>query len=146
MDTSTIFVLGSLSSLGIILLGFGIYKILKMNKRIKELETLPKEIDNLYQKGDGNFTALHNSIDALNTQIRSYVDSRFDKIITNVSTEISNDRRDIGNLQRLIEEIASDHGNLQRLIEEIASDHSDRLATLETFKKIDDDKIEQINS
>jgi hypothetical protein len=132
MDTTTIFVLGSLSSLGVILLGFGIYTILKMNKRINKLEDLPKLIDLIEERSRADFNALHNSIDSAQTSIRSYVDSRLDKLVGNVSNEISNDRQDIG--------------DLRKLVEEIATNHSDRLATLETHKKIEDDKIVQINS
>ena len=132
MNTNTDFILGSICSLGAIFLGFSIYTILKMNKRIKELETIPKEIDNLYQKKDSDFSALHNSIDSLNAQLRSYIDSRIDRLISNVSVEIA--------------ELRKDDERLRQFIEDVATDHSDRLATLETYKKIDDDKIEQINS
>jgi prefoldin subunit 5 len=143
MDTTLNFVLGSVSSLGVILLGIGIYTILKMNKRIKELEKSSKTIDDLKDRIDGNFNANHNSIDSLRRIItedistsvsstRSYIDSRLDKLISNISNEISEDRKSIE--------------SIRNLLEQVAIDHSERLATLETFKKIDDDKIEQINS
>jgi hypothetical protein len=141
MDTTLNFVLGSVSSLGAILLGFGIYTILKINKRIKELEKLPQLINNLEDQARGDFKATHHSIDSLrtilsneivllNSGLRSYIDSRLDKLTSNITNEIVDLRKE--------------NHELRKLVEEIASDHSGRLATLETFKKIDDDKIEQI--
>ena len=143
MDTTLNFVLGSVSSLGAILLGFGIYTILKINKRIKELEKLPQLIKTIEDQSKGDFQAIQHSMDALHTIIsndisssisssRSYIDSRLDKLTTNISNEIAEDRKSIE--------------RLRDLLEQVAIDHSERLATLETFKKIDDDKIEQINS
>lgn len=143
MDITLNFILGSISSLGVVLLGFSIYAILKINKRLKSLEKLPDDIKKIENDSIGNFKATHNSIDSLhdmitkdinsaNNTLRSYIDSRIDKLVNNVSVEISDDRKNIE--------------NLRSLLEQVATDHSERLATLETFKKIDDDKIEQINS
>ena len=143
MDTTLNFVLGSVSSLGVILLGFNIYTILKINKRIKELEKLPQLINTLEDQSKGDFQATHHSIDSLRTilsneignltsGLRSYIDSRLDKLTSNIANEIVDLRKE--------------NHELRKLVEEIASDHSDRLATLETHKKIDDDKIVQINS
>ena len=143
MDTTIIFVLGSLSSLGVILLGFGIYTFLKINKRLNELEKSSKVIDDLKDRIDGNFEASNNSMDSLHRIItnditsahdsmRSYVDSRLDRLTTNISNEISDSRKE--------------NQKLRELIEDVATDHSERLTVLETFKKIDDDKIVQINS
>ena len=143
MDTTLNFVLGSLSSLGVILLGFNIYTILKTNKRIKELEKLPQLINNLEDQSKGDFKATHHSIDSLKTilsneigtstsGLRSYIDSRLDKLTSNIANEIVDLRKE--------------NHELRKLVEEIATDHSERISVLETHKKIDDDKIVQINS
>ena len=143
MDTTITFILGSLSSLGVILLGFGIYTILKINKRLKELEKLPKLINELEDQARGDFGATHNTIDSLHdtvtkdleslhASLRSYVDSRLDRLTTNISNEIADSRKE--------------SHKLRELFEDVATDHSERLTVLETFKKIDDDKIVQINS
>ena len=143
MNTNLDFVLGSISSLGIILLGFTIYNILKTNKRLKELEKLPKAINDLCDKSIGDFNATHNTIDSLNDKLsngiessqnalRSYIDSRLDKLTSNIANEIVDCRKE--------------NHELRKLIEEVATDHSERISVLETHKKIDDDKIIQINS
>jgi len=143
MNTNLDFVLGSISSLGIILLGFTIYNILKTNKRLKELEKLPKAINDLGDKSIADFNATHNTIDSLNNNLskdidsshnvlRSYIDSRFDKLTSNIANEIV--------------DIRKENHELRKLIEEVATDHSERISVLETHKKIDDDKIIQINS
>jgi hypothetical protein len=143
MNTNLDFVLGSISSLGIILLGFTIYNILKTNKRLKELEKLPKIINDLGDKSRGDFNATHNTIDSLNDKLsnemessqnalRSYIDSRLDKLTSNIANEIVDCRKE--------------NHELRKLIEEVATDHSERISVLETHKKIDDDKIIQINS
>ncbi len=143
MDTPLTFILGSVSSLGLIFLGINIYLILKINKRITELEKLPNLINLIEDQSKANFKACHHSIDSLgnilskdmdemSSRMRSYTDSRFDKLITSISNELAEDKTEIN--------------NLRKMIEDVASDHSERLATLETHKKIDEDKIEQINS
>ena len=143
MDTTLNFVLGSVSSLGVILLGFNIYTILKINKRIKELEKLPQLINTLEDQAKGDFKATHHSIDSLRTilsneignltsGLRSYIDSRLDKLTSNIANEIVDLRKE--------------NHELRKLVEEIATDHSERISVLETHKKIDDDKIVQINS
>jgi hypothetical protein len=143
MDTTLNFVLGSVSSLGVILLGFNIYTILKINKRIKELEKLPQLINTLEDQAKGDFKATHHSIDSLRTilsneignltsGLRSYIDSRLDKSTSNIANEIVDLRKE--------------NHELRKLVEEIATDHSERISVLETHKKIDDDKIVQINS
>lgn len=143
MDITLNFVLGSVSSLGAILLGFGIYTILKINKRIKELEKLPQLINTLEDQSKGDFKATHHSIDSLRTilsneignltsGLRSYIDSRLDKLTSNIANEIVDLRKE--------------NHELRKLVEEIATDHSERISVLETHKKIDDDKIVQINS
>ena len=143
MDTTLNFVLGSVSSLGVILLGFNIYTILKINKRIKELEKLPQLINSFEDQSKGNFKATHHSIDSLRTilsneigtstsGLRSYIDSRLDKLTSSIANEIVDLRKE--------------NHELRKLVEEIATDHSERISVLETHKKIDDDKIVQINS
>lgn len=142
MDTTN-FILGSLSSLGVLLLGIGIYTILKMKKRITELEKIPNLINLIEDRSRADFNATLHSIDSLkemlskdinemNSRQRSYTDSRFDKLITSISNELAEDKTEIN--------------NLRKMVEDIASDHSERITTLETHKKIEEDKIEQINS
>jgi hypothetical protein len=165
MEHLIAFVLGIVIGLGLIGLGYIVKSVLTMKKDLKRLETLHemkediteddrrtldqklKNIEDwtlkLIEQDRKSIEDAYREINDKIKELNSYVDSRFDKQSDRFATVISS------NLSML----RDDHEKLKELhkmqmdqFAKVTLDHSERLADLETSRKIQEDKIEQINS
>lgn len=147
METLIIFVLGAISALGILGLGYitsTVLKIKKLNKKNKEnIDSLFQRLDEL----DRNFGSEMINLDAdFRNRIKdlnSYVDSRFDKHTEKISNIIE---QDVLDLKEEIKNFKKLHTMQMDQFAKATLLHSERLADLETVIKIEQDKLEQINS
>lgn len=147
METITTFVLGVLSALGILGLGYAFFSTLKINKITQSIQ---KDIEDLYKELDISGEQWYESISELGEETReridelnSYVDSRFDKQADKASNVISVvSESSLENADRLnkLEEIFK--FQIDQFVK-ISFDHDDRITNLEIMKK---NKEEQINS
>lgn len=147
METITTFVLGVLSALGILSLGYAFLSTLKINKITQSIQ---KDIEDLYKELDMSGEQWYESISELDEETRerinelnSYVDSRFDKQADKASNVISvvseSSLENADRLNKLEETLKFQIDQFAK----ISFDHDDRITNLEIMKKI---KEEQINS
>ena len=147
METIQTFVLGAVSALALIGLGFSFISVLRINKTVKQLTEKSKEVEiefgethrmihelygQLERSSNNRMDDMCREMDKLNDEIRkiieglnSYMDSRIDKTI-----------------DKLCERMDMQDNELIKVVEQ----HDARLVELETDKKVSEDKIEQINS
>ncbi len=147
METIQTFVLGAASALALIGLGYSFVSVLRIRKSVNQLKEITKSIENEFgethrsiderfkqieenthrrmddmcRELDKLISELHHRIDELN----AYVDSRFDKTV-----------------DRLIDSMDFRDNEIIKVVE----DHDKRLAEIETDKKVEEDRIDQINS
>jgi hypothetical protein len=165
MEQITTFVLGAISALGLFGLGYGIFTALKINKitskqqedikhlysalkeipkvldeKIKEIhENHHRRMDEICDVMEDRQEDIFRRIDELNR----YVDSRFDKQADKAATTFSNVNNMIYDKVEKLEELFKIQMDQ---FAKVTLNHSERLAELETSRKIEEDKIEQINS
>lgn len=158
MEQTFTFVLGAISALGIISLGYAFIQVLKINRTVKSLQTeieeTQREIDEIHKRMESKFEEtnkeIHDRIDQTTEELRKsidelyrYVDSRFDKQATKAADVISTSYRNTYEKVEKLEELFK----LQMdQFAKVTLNHSERLSDLETKRKIEEDKIEQINS
>jgi len=168
METITTFVLGAISALGLLGLGYAFFMALKINKETKNLqkdiEGINSEIGEMYKRIDKQLSDTHQEIDnrikdlyidiekitedvyRKIDELNRYVDSRFDKQADKAGNVISvvseASLRNGERLDKLDELFKLQMDQFAR----VTLNHSERLAELETDRKIEQDKIEQINS
>lgn len=150
MEALMMFVLGALSALGIFCLGFSFISVLKMKKTIKNQET---DIINICSEIAENRKYVHDLIDVVDSKISreikdviKYTDSRFDKSSTKVGDVISSTNEILSNELQKIKDVYQVFTKQMDAFADVTLEHSTRISELETFKKIEEDKIEQINS
>jgi hypothetical protein len=165
METIQTFVLGAISALGILCLGYAFIQAFKINKTVSaikaDLDCLNRELGETHRSIDERFKEhndhLHQRIDAvLNDlertikelyqridELNSYVDSRFDKQATKSADIISTGYSNLYEKTEKLEELFK----LQMdQFAKVTLNHSERLVDLETHKKREEDQIDQINS
>lgn len=150
MESLMIFVLGALSALGIFCLGFSFVSVLKMKKTIKNQE---KEIEMIYNSIKENEKNISDYISEVNKnlldeikEVYKYTDSRFDKSSDKVGNVISSTTEILSNELQKIKDVYQVFTKQMDAFAEVTLEHSTRISELETFKKIEDDKLEQLNS
>lgn len=154
MEQLLTFVLGATFALGLIGLGYIFISVLKMKKEIKNLngaeESINRDLNETHQEINKLFNEFNQDVDRRVDEIYSkidelnrYVDSRFDKQAEKTASTMS-----LGN--SVLYDRVDKLDNLFKLqmdqFAKVTLDHSDRIAELETERKIQEDKIEQINS
>ena len=150
MEPLMMFVLGALSALGIFCLGFAFISVLKMKKTIKNHET---EISNIYTSLKTNIKDVHNLADNLEREllnsiqeVKQYADSRFDKSSTKVGDVIASTTEILSTELQKIKDVYQTFTKQMDAFADVTLEHSTRISELETFKKIEEDKLEQLNS
>jgi hypothetical protein len=168
MEQTLTFVLGAACALGLICLGYTFFSVLRINKIVKQLNQKSTEVDikfgethrsiderfgeverqlhgrmdNEASLSDKRTEDLSRRIDELNR----YVDSRFDKQADKAGNVISvvseNSLRNADRLDKLEELFKLQMDQFAK----VTLNHSERLAELETDRKVEEDKIEQLNS
>jgi hypothetical protein len=165
METIQTFVLGAVSALGILCLGYAFIQALKINKTISaikaDIDCLNRELgethrnigqrfdethehfhhrfDDVLRDLEKTIKELHQRIDELNR----YVDSRFDKQAGKAAEVISTGYR---NSYEKIEKLEELFKIQMDQFAKVTLNHSERLADLETYRKAEEDQIQQINS
>jgi methyl-accepting chemotaxis protein len=149
MESLMIFVLGALSALGIFCLGFSFVSVLKMKKTIKNHET---EISNIYASLKTNIKDVHKLTDNLERELTNsihevykYTDSRLDKSSTKVGDVISSTTEILSTELQKIKDVYQTFTKQMDEFADVTLEHSTRISELETFKKIEEDKLDQLN-
>jgi hypothetical protein len=168
MEQTLTFVLGAASTLGLICLGYAFFSVLRINKIVNQLNHKSTEVENefgqTHRSIDERFgeveRQMHNRMDDICREIdkkvdgiyqridelNRYVDSRFDKQADKAGNVISvvseNSLRNADRLDKLEELFKLQMDQFAK----VTLNHSERLAELETDRKVEEDKIEQLNS
>ena len=144
-----IFVLGALSALGIFCLGFSFVSVLKMKKTIKNHETEIEKIYNSIKENERNISDHVNAVEKnLSDEIKEvykYTDSRFDKSSTKVGDVISSTTEILSTELQKIKDVYQTFTKQMDEFADVTLEHSTRISELETFKKIEEDKLDQLN-
>ena len=165
METIQTFVLGAISALGILCLGYAFVQALKINKTLKtikaDIDCLNREFGETHRSIDERFKETHDQMhrrmdDILNDlektikelhlridELNKYVDSRFDKQATKSADIISTGYSNLYEKTEKLEELFKIQMDQ---FAKVTLNHSERLADLETYKKAEEDRIDQINS
>ena len=150
MEALMMFVLGALSALGIFCLGFSFVSVLKMKKTIKNQE---KEIEKIYNSISNTEINLSDHINHIEKnlseeikEVYKYTDSRFDKSSTKVGDVISSTTEILSTELQKIKDVYQTFTKQMDAFADVTLEHSTRISELETFKKIEEDKLEQLNS
>ena len=165
MEQILIFVLGATFTLGLIGLGYLFVSVLKMKNQIialkgaeeslnRDLNQTHREIDEnqrnleseIHQRIDGVYSDIEERIKEIYSRVdelNRYVDSRFDKQADKTASTLS-----LGNsvLYDKVEKLESLFKLQMDQFAKVTLNHSERISELETDKKIQEDRIEQINS
>ena len=150
MEPLMMFVLGALSALGIFCLGFSFISVLKMKKTIKNQES---DIRNICSEITENRNSVHDLMDLVEANLSreikdviKYTDSRFDKSSTKVGDVISSTTEILSTELQKIKYVYQTFTKQMDAFADVTLEHSTRISELETFKKIEEDKLEQLNS
>jgi uncharacterized membrane-anchored protein YhcB (DUF1043 family) len=150
METIQTFVLGAVSALGIIYLGYAFIQALKINKTIKtlqkEIEGMQREFDETHPMINETFSETHDQIYRRIDELNRYVDSRLDKQADKTGNVISLVSKDSLKNKEKIEKLEELFKLQMDQFAKVTLNHSERLADLETYKKTEEDRIDQINS
>ena len=165
METITTFVLGAISALGILCLGYAFIQALKINKTIK---TLQSEIENIHRE----FGETHRTIDERFSRTHDEIHHRIDAVLNDLEKTIKEIHQRIDELNRYVDSrldkqadkaadvmsstYRSSYEKIEKLEDlfkiqmdqfaKVTLNHSERLADLETYRKAEEDQIQQINS
>ena len=154
MEPLMMFVLGALSALGIFCLGFSFVSVLKMKKTIKNQES---DIRNICSENAEHRKYINDLINDLIDlveknlseeikEVYKYTDSRFDKSSTKVGDVISSTTEILSTELQKIKDVYQTFTKQMDAFADVTLEHSTRISELETFKKIEEDKLEQLNS
>jgi len=147
METIQTFVLGAVSALALIGLGYSFISVLRINKTVTQLNEKSKDVEN-------DFGETHRLIDEMKINIEKHLHDRMDDMCRESDKMREEIHRNINELNaytdsrfdktidRLCERMDMQDNELIKVVEQ----HDSRLAELETDKKVSEDKLEQINS